>query len=262
MTELERNKKLDQVVNSYGSKNKNSTYKINSKKMPKLQKAPISSRINNTGISGSENAGDFRITHGPGEFNNEAAASSFDDIAGDQYQQLIDAQKAQLEAAYNKQVGDYNSQRQQSESDYRSLMNQAAAANAMQERARRESMANMGLSSAGGTSRTHAQMANNNLSNQLGSIKLQQREYNEEVDTALADLASQYNADSQNVSASIGAQRLNDQLAYEQWKSGHELQSDQFEWSMENAKLNQLIDLLRSKKISKKQFETLSGIKL
>ncbi len=262
MTELERNMKLDEFVNSYGSNNKKSTYKINSKKIPKLQKAPISSRINYTDLNSAENIGALKVANGANESNNAAIASSFDDIAGDQYQQLIDAQKAQLEAAYNKQAGDYNSQRQQSESDYRSLINQATTANAMQERARRESMANMGLSGAGGTSRTHEQMASNNLTNQLGNINLQQKEYNEEVDRALADLAGQYNADSQNVSASIGAHRLNDQLAYEQWKSGHELQSNQFEWSMENAKLNQLIDLLRSKKISKKQFETLSGIKL
>ncbi len=157
--------------------------------------------------------------------------------------------------------------------DYRSLVNQAAAGNAMQERARRESMANMGLSGAGGTSRTQAQMASNNLANQIGSIKLQQKQYNEEVDRALADLASQYNADNLNVGASIGAQKLSDQLAYDQWKSGYELQRDQhntsasqwnqeFAWNVENAKLNQLIGLLQSKKISKKQFEALSGIKL
>ena len=255
MTELERNMKLDEYVHSYASKNKKP------KPRNKSKKVPSSTRINNTG-TGAENMEAFRVTNVAGESNNTGAASSFDDIAGDQYQQLIDAQKAQLEAAYNKQAGDYSSQRQQSASDYRSLINQATAENAMQERARRESMANMGLSGAGGTSRTHAQMANNNLVNQLGSIKLQQKEYNEEVDRALADLAGQYNSDSQNVSASIGAQRLNDQLAYEQWKRGHELQSDQFEWSIENAKLNQLIDLLRSKKISKKQFETLSGIRL
>lgn len=211
--------------------------------------------------------------YGPAKTYNTGTVSSFSDIAGNQYQQLIDAQKAQLGADYNNQLGNYNSERDKSVGEYRSLVNQASSTSAMQERARKESMANMGLSAAGGTSRTHAQMANSNLANQIGSIQLQQKQYNEEVDRALADLSKQYNAAALGVDANIGVQRLTDEMAYDQWKSGYELQKDQyntsadqwnqeFAWNTENAKLNQLIDLYRSKKISKKQFEALSGITL
>lgn len=256
--EILKNMKGDAYVNAVG----NQTYYPDPQKPTKPPKPTFSA-----------NPAWPAAAYGPAAAYNTGAVSGFSDIAGNQYQQLIDAQKAQLGADYNKQVGSYTSERDKSVNDYRGLVNQASSTSAMQERARKESMANMGLSAAGGMSRTHAQMANNNLANQIGSIQLQQKQYNEEVDRALADLANQYNAAALGVDANIGAQRMADEMAYDQWKAGYELQKDQynasadqwkqeFEWNTENAKLNQLIDLYRSKKISKKQFETLSGITL
>ena len=164
------------------------------------------------------------------------------------------------------QMDELNSQRTNAAHDYRSLLNQASANYAMQQRAQRESMANMGLSAAGGTSRSFEQGARNNLSNQIGSIQRQERQYGEEVDRALRDLQNRYNAEVNSILANNNLQSTSQQIQSDQWLAGHNLEAyqwdEQFKWQQENAKVAQLIDLLRSKKISKKQFEALSGIKL
>lgn len=166
-----------------------------------------------------------------------------------------------------------DSQRSKAANEYRVLRNQATASHAMQDKATKEYMANIGASAAGGTSRTHQQRAKNNLNNQIGSINLQERQFGEEVDRALREVQGRYSAEVNSILANNNLQSTSQQIQSDQWKAGHDLATaqhnagqeqweKQFGWTKENTKITNLISLLQSNKISKKQFETLSGIKL
>lgn len=188
------------------------------------------------------------------------------------WQGLTDSQIAMANANMEKEKGTLDSQRSKAANDYRGLLNQASANHAMQQRAQRESMANMGMSGGGGTSRTLAQSAANNLNNQIGGIKLQEREYNEEVERALRDIQNQHSAQVQNITANNNVQMTSQQMQSDQWQADHNLAAaqynsgldqwnKQFGWEQENAKLNQLIELARIGKIAPDQFQAMTGIK-
>lgn len=72
----------------------------------------------------------------------------------EQYEQSLAAQKAQLKAAYERNTSAYQKKLNEAAVQYGQLKNEAYVNNALAERARKENIANMGLSGAGGTSQT------------------------------------------------------------------------------------------------------------
>lgn len=147
----------------------------------------------------------------------------------DRWDNTTEAQKQKREAQYKQEKANYQRQLDQAGQQYAGMKNQASVSHAMQQRAMRERMANMGMSAAGGTSRTHAQRAANSLSNELGSIKRQHQDHKDNVDFAIGNLGTQYNADIAAIEAGNDAQKNAEQLAYEQWKAGQDLQREQHE---------------------------------
>ena len=252
------NMHFDDIVNSYGSQTRQQG------KPPKPPRPPIKPIMPTDGYFAptvSQPVGTvYKPTYNTGNIQEMWDKKTKSDIGT-------------LDANVEKEKGQLNSQRDKAGVEYRGLRNQATATHAMQERARKESMANMGLSGAGGTSRSFQQSATNNLNNQIGSIKLQERQYGEEVDRALRDIQSKYSAEVNSILANNNLQSTTQQIQSDQFKAGHDLAAaqyntgldqwnKQFGWTKENTKISHLIDLLKAKKISKKQFEAISGMKL
>lgn len=191
----------------------------------------------------------------------------------DMWKDKTDADIAQLDANLESQQELHKDQIDLAEKEYSNLRNQTAANYNMQQRAQNEHMANLGFSNEGGTSRSFEQSATNNYNNQLGSINLQERQYANEVDRALRDLQRQYDTDVNNVHANNNLQSTSQQIQNDQWLGQHNLEAakfntsqDQFNiqlvWDQEKTKMNNLLELYKSKRITKKQFENLSGLKL
>ena len=86
----------------------------------------------------------------------------------ERYNQTLEAQRAQMQAAYDQSAAEYQAQMDKAPEAYNAVKKQAHVNNAMSDRARRESMANMGLSAAGGTSQTMAQRGRSTLLSSLG----------------------------------------------------------------------------------------------
>jgi len=154
-------------------------------------------------------------------------AGSANKTIDDRWKSTTKAQTAQRSAQHQAEKANIQSQVGKTQRQYDSMKNQAVTGHRMQERTRRERMANMGLSGAGGTSRTFAQRNRNNLNNQLGSVAQQRQDYTNNVNTALSNLDRQYNADVSAISAQNNAARNAEQLAHSQWQAGHNLQQQQ-----------------------------------
>lgn len=150
------------------------------------------------------------------------------DLINKRWDETKNSQQAQLDGQYIKTKAELENQLNKT-SQYKGMRNQASANHAMQERARKEQMANMGMSGAGGTSRTFQQRNTNNLHNQIGSINQQEQDYKNNVNLALGNLKTQYDSNLASINAQNNAQRNAELLSDDQWYQGHALQKDQFD---------------------------------
>lgn len=171
------------------------------------------------------------------------------------YDEMEKAQKAQLLARYQKDVNEYQNQLKHAPAQYQQLKNEAYVNNALAERARRESMANMGLSGLGGTSQTLEQRNTSRLLGTLGDASRQQQDYTDQVNLALANLGIKHNADLQSLAAGNAAQRsaaLMEQARFEA----------QYDQTQQKNVFEQAYNLYKKKLITAAQFTAMTGIPL
>jgi hypothetical protein len=183
-----------------------------------------------------------------------------------QYDQTLKAQKKQLAAARDTTTSQYKAQIKEAAKSYDAMRKQAYTDNALAERARRESMANMGLSGAGGMSQTLAQRNRSALLGSLGDATRQQQDFTNNVNLALSNLSTQYDADYASALAQNAAERNAALLNYGQWQKSYDQNNDQWKKSYELDKANQNFshawELYAKRKITKDQFKNMTGIKL
>lgn len=172
-----------------------------------------------------------------------------------QYDQLAQAQKAQLEAQYAQSMAAYQKQLADAPAQYQQLRNEAYVNNALAERARRENMANMGLSGLGGTSQTLEQRNNARLLGTLGDASRQQQGFTDNISLALSNLGLQYGADLTSLSAKTEAERNAALLEQSRWET-------QQEQSRQKSVFDQAYSLYRKRLITAAQFTAMTGIAL
>lgn len=172
-----------------------------------------------------------------------------------QYDKLTQAQMAQLEAQYAQNVAAYQKQLADAPGQYQQLRNEAYVNNALAQRARRENMANMGLSGLGGTSQTLEQRNNARLLGTLGDVSRQQQGFTDNINLALEGLGTQYSADIASLSAKNEAER-----------NAAMLEQSRFEAQQEQARQKSVFDqayaLYRKRLITAAQFTAMTGISL
>ena len=200
------------------------------------------------------------------------------------YLETHKAQKAQIDAAYLNQKSSYQKQIKDAPGTYQPLRNQAYVNNAMAERGRREQMANMGQSAAGGMSQTLQQRNTNQLLNTVGDATRQQQGYIDNVNLALGNLKTQRSADiasarsqsmagmnadllsQNNWQQNFDAQRAAEAQAQQRWQSeydtGQQRWQQEYETSQKNAAFDQASALYLRGLITAKQFKTMTGVEV
>ena len=178
------------------------------------------------------------------------------------YEDTLAAQQAQLKADYDVAVAAYQKQISAAPKTYQALKNEAYVNNALAEKARKEAAANMGLSGAGGTSQTLQQRNTGTLLNTLGDTSQQQQDYTDEINLALGNLKTQYGADTASLLAETEAAKNAELLSQSQWQAGYDLQQRQLAQSEADSKFQIAYTLLAARKITKKQFEDMTGYDL
>jgi hypothetical protein len=191
-----------------------------------------------------------------------ALATDSQKLIDDQYQKLIESQKAKLGADYDNSKSQYENQLGKSDETYQPLRNEAYVNNALAEKARRENMANMGLSGEGGTSLSLQQQNTGSLLNTLGDVSRQQQGYEDEISLALANLDTTYQGNVSSVTADYEAQKIAAQLSQNQFDQNYALSQSQYELSKSDSVFSQYYQLLKAKRITKKQFEQATGYDL
>ncbi len=177
------------------------------------------------------------------------------EIINTQYDQSLKAQNKKLKAARDVATSQYNAQIKDATKSYDTMRKQAYTDNALADKTRRESMANMGLSGAGGMSQTLTQRDRSTLLGTLGDATRQQQDYTDNVNLAISNLNTQYNADYASAAAQNASERNAALTSYRQWQK-------QFDQTQQNTNFKNYFDLLTNNKITKKQFQNLTGIKL
>ena len=183
----------------------------------------------------------------------DMSSKSSQEWIDEQYRKTADAQKKKLDADYDISQRGLESQRDKVDETYQPLRNEAYVNNALAEKARKENMANMGLSGEGGTSLSLQQRNEGNRLSTLGDISRQQQGYGDEIDMALANLNTTYNASVGSVDADTEAQRIAAQLAQGQFEDNYALSEQQLRISQGGAKVSQVMELYKKKLITKKQ---------
>lgn len=173
----------------------------------------------------------------------------------DRYDKLAEAQLAQLKAQYAQSVADYQKQLAGASEQYQPLRNEAYVNNALAERARRENVANMGLSGAGGTSQTLQQRNTASLLGTLGDVSRQQQSYTDNVNLALANLGVQHGADVASLSANTEAGRNAALLEQSRWEA-------QYDQARQKSVFDQALELYKKRLITAAQFTAMTGIAL
>jgi hypothetical protein len=188
-------------------------------------------------------------------------------LINSQYDQSLEAQKQQLQAAYEKGKRDYETQLAQTGQKYQGMRNEAYVNQALAERVRRENMANMGLSGLGGTSQSWQQRNQTGLLNNLGSISRQQQDYTDQVNNAILGLGAQYNADLTSATADINAQRSAALVNQSNVDRQFGLSADQLQLQREaaqrqqtDASFSRAYNLYTNRLITAAQFEQMTGI--
>ena len=158
------------------------------------------------------------------------------------YDNQFAAQQSQMQEALAQAIASQQKSITDAAPDYQEMRNEAYTTQAMLERARKENMANMGLSGAGGTSQTYQQRNDISLRNILGSTNRQQQDYTDNVNLAIQNLNTQYNADEASLLATTEAARTKDLLAQEE------------------TEINRLYDMYLNRAITAAQFTKMTGI--
>jgi len=184
------------------------------------------------------------------------------DTIEEQYKNLLKAQTETLSADYENSSSGYENQLEQSDATYQPLRNEAYVNKAMAERTRKENMANMGLSGEGGTSLSLQQRNTGNLNSTLGDISQQEQSYEDEINLALANLDTTYNASVNSVTADMEAQRIAALLAQNQFDQNYDLSEASLAETVRNNTFNQYYELYKAGRITKKQFEQQTGTDL
>ena len=192
----------------------------------------------------------------------DSTAKDWKKTIDDQYKAQLAAQKKQLQSNYGQSRQNYGKQMAEAGEQYQGLRNQAHADNAMAEQARKENMANMGMSGAGGTSQTLQQRNQTAMLNTVGDANRQQQDYTDNIKLALGNLTTQYKSDVYSATQQNAADKMAAQTAYNQWQSQYDLSQDQFELTKKNSTFDQAWALLQKGRISKDEFELMTGMKL
>lgn len=184
------------------------------------------------------------------------------ELIAEQYQKLIDAQKAKNGADYDISKREYENQLGSAEGTYQPLRNEAYVNRALAERARKEDMANMGLSGEGGTSLSLQQRNTGSLLSELGDISRQQQGFENELGLALANLKTTRDADLSGIIADLEAKRIAAQLSQKQVDDNFALSEERLARSQEDELYARYYQLYKARMITKKQFEDATGIDL
>ncbi len=188
--------------------------------------------------------------------------SDWDEQIKKQYQAQLKAQTKQLESGYGQNRQNYGKQMAEAGEQYQTVRNQAHAGNALAEQARRENMANMGMSGAGGTSQTLQQRNQTALLDTVGDANRQQQDYTDNIKLALGKLTTKYEADVFSAQQQTAADELAAKTAADQWQRQFGLSQQQYDLSQKNSAFDQAWTLYQKRRITKQQFEQMTGYKL
>jgi hypothetical protein len=178
------------------------------------------------------------------------------------YKDQLAAQQTKTNAAYDQNVAGYNKQLADAPEQYQSMRNQAYTENAMAEQSRKENMANMGLSGAGGTSQTLQQRNQPSLLSAVGDANRQQQDFTDNINLALGNLGTQHKAENLALVQQNQADLNAALTAYDQWKNGYQLDVEKFETEKKNSEFDRLWTLYKNKNIGIGQLEDLLDMKL
>lgn len=177
--------------------------------------------------------------------------STIDEI----YENSKKAQLGTLEGQYNTQTAEYEKQRDEAPKTFDPLRNEAYVNAEMAERSRKESMANMGLSGAGGSSQTLQQRNTNTLLSTLGNISREQLDFTNNVNFALEQLATKYDSDRNSITAQIDSEKNRAYLDQGNWVKSFGLQEDQLNLTKKDSEFNKYFELYKKRLITKRQLK-------
>jgi hypothetical protein len=180
----------------------------------------------------------------------------------EQYEQSLAAKKAQLKAAFNQNTTAYKKKLSEAAAQYGRLKNEAYVNNALAERARRENIANMGVSGAGGTSQTLQQRNTAALLGALGDASRQEQDYTDNVNFALANLAAQYGADVTSLEASNTAERNEAMIKQSRWQADYDMDWRKMLHEEQQDAFSQAYSLYLKRLITAAQFQAMTGVAL
>jgi len=178
------------------------------------------------------------------------------------YSDQLKAQTTKIDAAYKQNKATYDKQLADAPEKYQGIRNQAYTENAMSEQSRKENMANMGMSGAGGTSQTLQQRNQTSLLNAVGDANRQQQDFTDNINLALGNLNTQHSADKLSAQQQNQADINAALSAYDQWSSDHDLNVKQLEQTKKNSTFDQAWALLQKGHITRATFEDWTGYKL
>ncbi len=180
----------------------------------------------------------------------------------EQYLNDLAAQKARLKAGYDQNAAAYQKQIGNAAAQYQQLKNEAYVNNALAERARRENVANMGLSGGGGTSQTLQQRNTAILLNTLGAASRQQQDNTDSVNLALANLAAQYDADVAGAEAKNASARNEALIQQNRWQADYDMKAKQMQEEERQNIFKQAYNLYLKRLITAAQFKAMTGVSL
>lgn len=180
----------------------------------------------------------------------------------EQYAKELSAQKAKLKAGYDQSASAYQKQIGDAATQYQQLKNEAYVNNALAERARRENVANMGLSGEGGSSQTLQQRNTSTLLRTLGDASQQQQDYTDNVNLALANLIAQYGADVTGLEASNASELSSALLKQNQWQADYDLEQRKLLADEQQDIFDQAYSLYKKRLITAAQFKAMTGVSL
>lgn len=159
---------------------------------------------------------------------------SYDDMTqyiNDMYAQSLEAELDALKSAYDSNVAELESQNDKIAEQYRAARNQAAGQNELQ----RMQMNELGIAQGLNTGATGQMALAQSMAYQgnLGNLWAQEAQTQADVDLALAQLMNQYNANVNQTTAQINAQR--NQALYDEMVRQQEWAAQQAELSREYA---------------------------
>ncbi len=180
----------------------------------------------------------------------------------EQYLNDLAAQKARLKAGYDQNAAAYQKQIGNAAAQYQQLKNEAYVNNALAERARRENVANLGLSGEGGTSQTLQQRNTAILLNTLGAASRQQQDNTDSVNLALANLTAQYDADMAGAEAKNAAARNEALIQQNRWQADYDMKAKQMQEEERQSIFKQAYNLYLKRLITAAQFKAMTGVSL